>query len=264
MDFCGLFCEFCGFKRKHYGRCNERERHHLDGEVHAEPRKDVFDRHDGVLRNGRAVEKQQGEYRNEQGVCNDAERGGKRVYKLIGQYLAPLILLVGIVIFRSVVLRVCTLVRRVFEGRIEGALICGLAHIFIIARAFHTRVKSAFLKPVSREIANHRNEYSRQYADERILKNRRDGGRGFRGEPRDIVDNSHHNSHCERGLERSDLRKNNRRQNHKRKGYRAELHRNETKDYRQCEHKREKGDILDVFKSFALHNNLKLFVCRCV
>ena len=263
MDFCGLFCEFCRFKRKHYGRRDEGERHDLDGEVHAEPGKDVFDRNDGVLRNGRAVEKQKGEYRDEQSVCDNAECGGKGVYKLICQYFAPLFFLFGIVFF-GVVLRVFAVGFRIFEGRIEGILICGLAHIFVATRAFHPRVKRTFLKSVSREIANHRNEYSRQYADERILKNRRDGRSGFRGEPRDIVDNPHHNSHCERGLERSDLRKDNCGQNHKRKGYCAELYGDETKDYRQREHKREKGDILDVFKSFVLHNNLKLFICRFV
>ena len=160
--------------------------------------------------------------------------------------------LVAVAVFNDIcAFKVC----RIFRAGVDelSILICKFAHVFIIAYAFDFCKIHYFLKSVSREIANHGNQNSRHYAYDRVLKNRGNRWCGFCGKPCDIVDDAHYDAHCERGLERRNLRKYDGRQNHQCESYRAKLDGNETKDNRQRKHEREKSDVFDCRKSFVLH-----------
>jgi len=109
------------------------------------------------------------------------------------------------------------------------------------------------LKSVSYEIAHDAYHDSGKYANERILKNGSDGGRGFCCEPCDVVDNAHKHCHKKRSLEVANLRDDNRRQNHERKRYRAELNGHEAEYYRERKHECDKAYTLYFLKSFRFH-----------
>ena len=77
--------KFCGFERKYDRGCEQRKRNDFDGKVYAEPGKHVFDGHNGILRNGSAVEKDERKYCHKRRVGDHAESGGQGVNELICQ-----------------------------------------------------------------------------------------------------------------------------------------------------------------------------------
>ena len=124
--------------------------------------------------------------------------------------------------------------------------------IFVGMTACKRGFENCLFKTCSRKIRSYRNQETRQNANERILKNRCDGGRGFGGEPRNIVDKSHRKSHNCGRFEIATTSDDESGQNHQRKSYRAELYRHETEYRRQRKHKCEKTNAFDFFKSRRL------------
>ena len=126
----------------------------------------------------------------------------------------------------------------------EIFLIGGLAHVLVLVFAKGTIEENRALQTVSYKIAHNAYQNSGQYANERILKDGRNGGRGFCGEPSNIVDDAHKRRNGESGLEVAHLRNDERWQNHERESDCADLHGHKTENYCDCKHERNKTNAL--------------------